>query len=133
MKSEQFGYHLTLDLYKCPKEKLENLDICYDALIQVVKLLDMKALISPYLVKAESNEDDGGKDPGGITGYVIIAESHVSIHTFPKRGFVSIDAYSCKVFDYDIAKNFFKKTFEPEDIEEHRLDRGTKYPQENIY
>jgi len=36
------------------------------------------------------------KDPGGWSGFVIIAESHISIHTFPARRFVSIDVYTCK-------------------------------------
>ena len=36
------------------------------------------------------------KDPGGLSGFVMIAESHISFHTFPARGFVSIDLYTCR-------------------------------------
>jgi hypothetical protein len=32
----------------------------------------------------------------GITGFVLIAQSHLNIHTFPRRGFVSADAYTCQ-------------------------------------
>ena len=36
------------------------------------------------------------KDPGGLSGFVMIAESHISFHTFPARGFVTIDLYTCR-------------------------------------
>ncbi len=36
------------------------------------------------------------KDPGGISGFVMIAESHFSLHTFPARRFVTLDIYTCQ-------------------------------------
>lgn len=35
-------------------------------------------------------------DPGGVTGFVVLAESHLSIHTFPELGYAAIDLYCCK-------------------------------------
>jgi S-adenosylmethionine decarboxylase len=105
---------------------------CHDLLQKMVEHLEMTALMPPYLIKANSNEEQGGKDPGGITGFVCIAESHISIHTFVLRKFVSMDVYSCKPFDYDKAVAVVKDHFNPEEIEIHTLDRGTKYPARNI-
>ncbi|MCA9380639.1 S-adenosylmethionine decarboxylase, partial [Candidatus Dojkabacteria bacterium] len=102
----QFGFHLTIDLYGCDFDKLNSLEECHNSLREAVEILDMKALIPPYTFKAASNEEQGGKDPGGITGFIVIAESHISIHTFAKRGFASIDVYSCKEFNTENAKNF---------------------------
>jgi S-adenosylmethionine decarboxylase len=34
-------------------------------------------------------------DPGGITGVVLLAESHLTVHTFPESGFASLNLYSC--------------------------------------
>lgn len=133
MKTEQFGYHLTLDLYGCPLEKLTSFNGCYTLLESLPSKLDMHELMPPYLILAESNEDKGGKDPGGITGYITIAESHISLHTFGKRGFVSLDVYSCKKFSYEDATKYITEYFEPKEVESHTLDRGTKYPSENIY
>lgn len=133
MNTVQFGYHLTLDLYDCNPEKLGDMKTCYDALDKLPGKIDMIPLTSPYMVSAISNEEKGGKDPGGYTGFIIIAESHISLHTFVKRGFVSIDVYSCKTFDKEKAKAHFIEIFEPKDIEEHYIDRGLRYPTENIY
>lgn len=133
METTQFGYHMTLDLYECPLKLLSNKDLCTEVLNRLPVILEMHKLIEPVMIEAVSNEDHGGKDPGGFTGFVIIAESHISIHTFPRRGFVSMDIYSCKVFDYKKAEEYLTKSFKPQDKEIHTLDRGSKYPTQNIY
>ncbi len=130
MSTVTFGLHLTLDLYSCPENLLDDMKICYKAMDELPVLLGMRKLIPPYVISAEANNK---KDPGGFSGFVIIAESHISIHTFTKRGFVSIDLYSCKDFDTDMAITYFKKIFKPKDIEIHIVKRGTRYPQHNIY
>jgi S-adenosylmethionine decarboxylase len=132
-KFVQFGYHLTIDLYECPKAPLEDLQLCYDVLNTLPEKLEMHKLIPPYLIPAGSNLDAGGKDPGGITGMVIIAESHISIHTFAKRGFVSIDVYSCKPFNQKLAVKHFEDAFKPKESEVHFLNRGEKYPTDDIH
>ena len=35
--------------------------------------------------------------PGGITGMVLLAESHLAVHTWPELGAVTLDAYVCKL------------------------------------
>lgn len=68
----------------------------------------MKKMTEPYVIKATSNEFMGGKDPGGFSGFVIIQESHISIHTFAKRGFATVDLYSCKNFEPESAVEYLK-------------------------
>jgi S-adenosylmethionine decarboxylase len=131
--TSQFGFHLTLDLYECPFKLISSLEVCYNLLNELPDKLQMRKLIPPYLVLADSNESAGGKDPGGITGYVIIAESHISIHTFAKRGFVSMDLYSCKKFDHEEAISFIKLKLRPKKVEINKIDRGLEYPDENLY
>lgn len=133
MDTVQFGYHLTLDLYDCDPVPLADMKICYDALETLPSKIGMLALTTPAIVLANSNEKDGGKDPGGFSGYIIIAESHISLHTFIKRGFVSIDVYSCKEFDVNIATKHFQEIFKPKDTENHFINRGMRYPAENIH
>ena len=133
MEYLQFGYHLMLDLYGCDINALSSMEKCYYTLDMLPSILKMNKLTPPYIVSASSNEEKGGKDPGGYTGFVIIAESHISLHTFVKRGFVSIDVYSCLEFDKSSAIDFLKEIFKPKDIEENFVKRGTRYPSENIY
>lgn len=133
MNTVQFGYHMTLDFYGCPLKCLTDMSLCYKILDELPVILQMNKLSPPFVIDAIGNEADGGKDPGGISGYIVIAESHISIHTFAKRGFVSMDVYSCKKFDYKIAENFLTEIFIPQDKEIHTIDRGTRYPSVNIY
>jgi S-adenosylmethionine decarboxylase len=74
------------------------------------------------------------KDPGGVSGFVMIAESHISIHTFPLRGFISADVYTCQnSLDIERICQYFAEAFELQDLEINVVKRGTRYPQHNIY
>ncbi|OGK22305.1 S-adenosylmethionine decarboxylase proenzyme [Candidatus Roizmanbacteria bacterium RIFCSPHIGHO2_01_FULL_39_8] len=126
---EPFGLHLMIDAYDCSPKSLNDTNLIYKILDELPDLLGMKKLMKPYIVYAEGNNK---RDPGGWSGFVMIQESHVSIHTFIKRRFVTTDVYSCKHFDTQKAIDYFKKTFHTEDIEFYIEERGKKYPPENI-
>jgi len=44
----------------------------------------------------------------GISGFVMLYESHISIHTWPEIGYVSMDVYSCKDFDHERVLNYLR-------------------------
>lgn len=126
-----FGEHLTIDGYGGNKEALNNKDLVLDILTNLPKELGMRILGGPHVHLAQSNDH---KDPGGWSGFVIIMESHISIHTFPDRSFVSVDVYSCKNgMNTDFILEYFKEKFGLKDLETNFIKRGTKYPEENIY
>lgn len=128
---QNFGEHLTIDGYKGNPEKLNDKDIVLSCLNNLPEMLGMKKLAEPQVYSAPDNDL---RDPGGWSGFVIIAESHISIHTYPKRGFVSIDVYTCKnEMDKDFIFNYFIEKFDLKDIETNLIKRGTKYPVANIY
>ena len=133
VKNTKFGSHLIFDAYGCDFDSLNNKQLCENVLNNLVKLGDMKKLNDPFIIEASGNETLGGKDPGGYSGFVIIRESHVSIHTFAKRGYVTIDIYSCREFDAQESIDYLVNTFKPADYDVIKLDRGLKYPSENIY
>ena len=58
--------------------------------------MDMQIIEGPH-VKLWHDADH--PQDGGVTGFVVIAESHISIHTFPDRGLLWVDVFSCKDFD----------------------------------
>lgn len=129
-KDFYFGEHYMIDGYGGDPEKLNNKDVVMLSLIELPHQLGMKRLSDPVVMEAPDNNI---KDPGGWSGMVIIAESHVSVHTFPKRGFVSIDIYTCKSgIDKEFTKKYFTEIFKLKDVEENFVIRGKKYPQKNI-
>lgn len=115
-----------LDGYKGDPEKLNDEKLVLNCLNELPGLLGMNKLSEPEVYFALSNDK---KDPGGWSGFVVIAESHISIHTFPARKFVSIDAYTCKNgMDVEFIVNYFKEKFGLEEVEKNFVKRGTRYP-----
>jgi S-adenosylmethionine decarboxylase len=126
-----FGEHLTIDGYGGNSEKLNDSDLVLMCLTKLPSQLGMHLLSKAEVFSAP---DNGLKDPGGWSGFVVIAESHISLHTFPKRGFISADVYTCKNgMDIELIKNFFIAQFELKNLEINFIKRGTKYPAQNIY
>jgi len=77
---EMFGPHLTLDLSECNPERLSDLSYIYDLLDELPDVIDMHKITAPYVFVYKPK---GNPTEWGISGFVIIAESHISIHTFP--------------------------------------------------
>ncbi len=121
-----YGLHLTLDGYECDGERLANLDTIYEFLDTCPDLIHMTKIMPPYVFKyhAQTPED------WGLSGFVLIAESHISIHTYPERNYLSIDIFSCKYFDYHQAVAYATKLFGISRHELNLLDRGLEFPRE---
>lgn len=128
-KNPPFGLHLMMDMYNCSPEVLNDKELVLNILKTLPQKLEMKILVDPVVAFAQPN---GKKDPGGWSGFVMIQESHISIHTFIKRRFVTIDIYSCREFDTNFAIDYFKKMFKTEEIDYEIEVRGKKYPVEDI-
>lgn len=126
-----FGVHLTLDGYGGAQYLLADRDHVLACLSELPERLGMHKLAEPFLVELDHHSD---KDPGGVSGFVLIAESHISIHTFPLRGFVSADVYTCQnSLDTDRIRAYFEDRFGLQDVEINLIRRGTRYPKFNIY
>jgi S-adenosylmethionine decarboxylase len=91
----------------------------------------MYRICEPVVVEVGPNNM---KDPGGISGFVMIAESHLSFHTFPARGFVTIDLYTCRdELDCDRVVEILRGTFGFTDADVFVQDRGLRYPARDVH
>lgn len=127
MENEQshFGEHLMLDGYGGSYKKLNSKDLVSSILYDLPTKLGMKLLSEPVVYFAEPNHI---KDPGGWSGVVVIAESHLSIHTFPEKGFVTADVYTCKNgMDNEYIIKYLTDAFELKDTEINFVKRGLRY------
>lgn len=121
-----FGEHFMIDAYRGSHEKLLDRERVEKSLSELPARLGMKLLSEPKVYWAEPN---GIKDPGGWTGVVVIAESHISIHTFPGRNFASIDVYTCRAgLPTAEVEAYFREMFGFEELETNFVIRGTRYP-----
>ncbi len=122
-----FGPHLMVDGYEGNYEVLASVEAITEFLDMLPKEIGMTKIMPPYVFKY-----DGGDKPEdwGVSGFVIIAESHISIHTFPEKGYFSIDIFSCKDFDMDRALDIIKSFFGTEKLEIRTTNRGTEFPRD---
>lgn len=97
-------YHIIFDAMDCDKKMISNERFVFKILMDIPKLINMKVLVGPNLVR------DYDPKNTGITGVAIVSYSHITIHTFDKTGEVFIDVFSCRPFDTEkIRRYLFKK------------------------
>ena len=95
------GLHLTADLYQCKGDERYMLDA--DAIAELCRAQTHAAgltLVDDTWVKFPPYEGQ----PGGVTGTVLLAESHLAIHTWPETGSVTVDVYVCNFSDDNSGK-----------------------------
>ena len=127
----QFGSHLTLDGYGGSYEKLFDRTLVEKCLLDLTEQIGMVPLAPPTSYVAPAISD---LDKGGVVGFVVVTTSHISCHTFPYRGFVSIDVFTCQgEIDRQFVVDFFVRTFDLADTEVNYLKRGTRFPLQDLY
>lgn len=119
-----FGPHLILEAYGCSKEKLADVNSMAKMLDAYPPQLKMTKIMPPYVFTYHGAVEDDW----GVSGVVLIAESHISIHTFPDKGFATLDIFSCKDFEVEEAIKFFCDHFEPESFDKELFMRGREFP-----
>jgi S-adenosylmethionine decarboxylase len=128
--SNHFGEHITIDGYGGDYDLMNSKKHILGFMEDLLKKLEMHKLCEIQIYEAQDNQI---KDPGGWSAFVIIAESHISIHTFPKRKFVSADVYTCKNgLDKKNIIDSFVEGFRLEKIESEFVIRGKEYPSNNL-
>jgi S-adenosylmethionine decarboxylase len=82
---EHTGTHLIVDLWNCGFNSLNNKDMIEADLINAAVEAGCTVLHS-Y---------SHAFDPQGVTAIVVLAESHISIHTYPEKGYAALDIFTC--------------------------------------
>lgn len=115
--------HLAIDGYGADAAKLRDTDLAYRFLDEYPSVIGMTKIAPPqvYVYHGQTPQD------WGVSGIVLIAESHISVHTFPDRGYVNIDIFSCKDFDASGSLEDVKRMFGLSDARVWTLERGVEY------
>jgi S-adenosylmethionine decarboxylase len=79
------GRHILVELYDCDKEALNDLDLIREIMLKAA--IDCGAVVL--------GESFHRFSPQGVSGVVVIAESHISIHTWPEYGYAAADVFTC--------------------------------------
>ena len=120
------GLHLTADLYRCQCDVALLLDTQQlSELCTTQTHASGLTLVDDRWVKFPDYQGQ----PGGVTGMVLLAESHLAIHTWPETGNVTLDVYVCNFSDDNSGKarqllESVIAAFQPERIQRQQLQRG---------
>lgn len=120
----EVGMHLILDGFCQDSLAIGNLNKVHSFLDEFPEEMSMTKVLPPYVFQYQSSSPQDS----GISGIVIIAESHISIHTFPARKYVSVDIFSCKPFDAEKAVQRLIDYFNLVEYNYQVFDRGIEYP-----
>lgn len=115
--------HLVVDGYAEEIDKLTDENLLFTFLDEYPKAINMTKMIVPqvYTYHGKTRED------WGLSGFVLIAESHISVHTFPERLYINIDIFSCKEFDSESSIDDVKTFFGLREVRISVMDRGVDY------
>ena len=115
--------HLAIDGHGCDPAQLADKEHVLRFLDAYPDAIGMTKVTPPavYTYRGPTPED------WGVSGFVIIAESHISVHTFPDRGYVNIDVFSCKEFDAEKALAEIPALFAMGEVRHWVLDRGLEH------
>lgn len=112
---DALGRQVLAEVFGCDPEKLNNL--------QIIEKIMVKAALA---AGADVREVAFHKfSPQGISGVVVISESHLAIHTWPEYGYAALDVFTCgeKVDPWD-ACNFIVREFQAKNMTATEIRRG---------
>ena len=115
--------HLVIDGYSGDPARMWDVELVRTFLEEAPTALGMTKLCEPQVLAYDAPK----VEDAGVSGFVIIAESHISMHTFPNRNYVNMDVFSCKAFDHEQALERCKELFSLGEVRTWLLDRGLEH------
>ncbi|WP_199618455.1 adenosylmethionine decarboxylase [Paenibacillus alkalitolerans] len=115
MEYSTFGRHVAVDTWGVDFDKLNNAEWLQSQLVEAAEVSGATVL------SVQSKQFE----PQGATVLVLLSESHLSIHTYPEKGFAAIDCYTCgDTVDPQMAIDYLVDVLKPETAYAKKLVRG---------
>ncbi len=118
-----FGPHLIIDGSRSDTRKLADRNLVEQVLSDYPAAIGMTKIGGPYMFEYQA------PDPAysGVSGLVVIAESHIAIHTFPELDYFTMDIFSCKNFDHERAIDYIRDAFDVKEMDRMLVQRGLSF------
>ncbi len=111
---EGLGTHLIAELFNCNEFHINDVKKVEEVMMAAAEL-SSATIIKPFFHKFS---------PYGISGVIIIAESHFTIHTWPEYGYAAVDIFTCGDLNYQVALEHIKNELEAERCSIFQFQRG---------
>ena len=115
--------HLVIDGYGGDRGKMWDAESIRQFLYDLPDSMGMTRITEPAVLEYHAPKPEDS----GVSGFVIIAESHISVHTFTRQDHVNVDIFSCQPFDSDGALSRVKELFALEEVKTWQLERGLEW------
>ncbi len=110
------GVHILADMYGIEPELLERKEYLMEVVERSIRVGNLTKISSDYYQF----------EPMGASGIILLAESHLSFHTWPEYGLITLDIFTCGDPDKaQIAFEFIKDSLKPQEIEFRKHERGS--------
>ena len=116
--------HVIVDGFGGDPDQLADENVVRVILDQYPQEMGMTKIAPPTVVRYRGTKPEDW----GISGYVMIAESHISLHTFPERRLIWADIFSCKAFDAAPIVDDLRRRFGLREMQMNILERGLEAP-----
>lgn len=111
----RIGLHLLVDLSGVSAVSLDDRDLLSQSLEEAARRCRLTALAAPVMHRFAG---------GGVTGFILLAESHIALHSFPDRGYLALDIFCCGDGDPHPALDVFRERFKPTREHVTEISRG---------
>lgn len=111
------GKHIIMDASGCSPELLNDLDYLRSLLVEAAKKANATVL----------NVAFHHFTPQGVSGVVVISESHLSIHTWPEYGYAALDFYTCGDIDPKVACEYVAEHLNAQYVQTTEVSRGEEH------
>lgn len=130
METVKFGPHLLLDMrVGLSDELLNDREWWSNFLSELVAKAGMTVINGPVVEYTGcTNERWSPATVTGLSGYVVLAESHASFHTFVEHKYVFLDIFSCKNFETVDLIDWVTERLKVTDMDEVLEERGKNFP-----
>ncbi len=115
MPTEALGRQMLVEFYDCSREKLDDIESISSWMVEAA--IRSGATVVERVFHRFS--------PFGVSGVVVIAESHLAIHTWPEYGYAAVDLFTCgTTVDPMIGFQYLKDVLESKNMSVMEMKRG---------
>ena len=111
---ETIGRHLIAEYYNCDSDAINNVEYVKSHMCEVAEKIGATVL----------GEKFHQFEPQGVSGTVVIAESHLSIHTWPEKGYVAVDIFTCGGLDPSVGFEYLGQMLKAQSGRVQEILRG---------
>ena len=108
------GTHITWGVYHCNADTLSFIPSVKTVLNSIVEELQLSKV----------NESFKQFEPIGVTGFILLEESHVSIHTWPEHAYAAVDIFTCGEIDMEAGVAHLQKALAADELKIVKMKRG---------